>query len=141
MATENQAFTIGKRLVELCTQGNAAQAVDELYADDAKHIEAAACGPDMPRVTEGKAKIRESSAKWETSMEVHEEKTTGPYPHGDDRFAVWMWADVTPSDGPMAGQRHQIEEVCLYTIKGGKISQVEFFYDMTAAMAAEGVGD
>jgi ketosteroid isomerase-like protein len=59
--------------------------------------------------------------------EVHRVDVGEPYPH-DDRFIVSMTMDSTPSTGPMAGKRHEEKEMCLYTVKDGKISRVEFFY-------------
>jgi hypothetical protein len=38
--------------------------------------------------------------------------------------------DVTPKIGPKAGQLMQIEEAGLYTVKNGKVTKEEFFYDM-----------
>jgi len=38
--------------------------------------------------------------------------------------------DVTPKNGPMAGKRMRMEEVGMYTVKGGKIVREEFFYTL-----------
>jgi len=52
------------------------------------------------------------------------------YPHGD-QFIVCFKYDVTCHlDGPMKGQRMQMEEAGLYTVKDGKIVREQFFYAM-----------
>lgn len=42
-----------------------------------------------------------------------------------------MKIDVTAKEGPMANQRMQMDEVCLYTTQAGKITEVEFYWDPT----------
>jgi ketosteroid isomerase-like protein len=37
---------------------------------------------------------------------------------------------VTAKAGPVAGKRMTLDETALYTVKDGKITQEEFFYDM-----------
>lgn len=125
------ALSVGKQLVDYCNQGKFRDAIVDLYADDAKHIEALAMGPDMPQVTEGKEALLKMNEWWEGAHEVHGGETKGPYPHGNGSFATWMSIDCTAKEGPMAGQRMQMEEVCLYAVKDGKISQVEFYWDPT----------
>ena len=131
-----ETLKIGRRLVELCDAKQYRQAMEELYAEEAKHVEAMEMGPDMPRVIDGKAALLEMNQWWIEHHEVHGCKNEGPYPHGDDRFAVWMSMEVTPDVGPTAGKRQTVEEVCLYTVKKGKISQVEFFWDPTGCEAS-----
>ena len=46
--------------------------------------------------------------------------------HGDNKFTVLFKMDVTSK--LMGNQRVDMEEVGLYTLKNGKISQEEFFY-------------
>lgn len=131
-AEMSKVLNVGKELVQMCQNGKFGEAISELYADDAKHVEAMEMGPDMPRVTEGKAAIEKSNEWWEAHHEVHGMELAGPYPHGEDRFAVLMKIDVTPDIGPMAGKRFVMDEVCLYTVDNGKIKMAEFFYDPSA---------
>jgi len=123
------AMDVGKRLVELCKAGEYERAVEELYADDAVHIEAMACTPDGGRETKGKAAILEGTRQWMGMMEVHDSGIDGPYPC-DDEFIVPMWSDSTPSEGPMAGQRFTMREACKYKVKDGKIVEGRFYYSM-----------
>jgi len=125
------ALEVGKKLVDYCNQGKSRDAIVDLYADDAKHVEACAMGPDMPQVTEGKEALLKGNDWWENCHEVHGMEVKGPYPHGNGSFAVWMMLDYTSSEGPMAGKRIQSEEVCLYGVKDGKINSVEFYWDPT----------
>lgn len=120
---------VGQKLVDYCNDGKFRQAIEELYADDAKHVEAADCGPEMPQVSVGKAKLLENNEKWDRCHEVHSMEIKGPYPHSNGSFAVLMTMDVTVKEGPMAGKRMELDEVCRYLVKDGKISEVEFYWD------------
>ena len=54
--------------------------------------------------------------------EMHFSPVTGPWPHGD-RFVVGFQFDVTMKQ---SGQRMQLDEMGLFTVKGGKIVREEF---------------
>ncbi|MEO0586804.1 MAG: nuclear transport factor 2 family protein [Planctomycetota bacterium] len=122
-------LAVGKRLVELCQQNQHGQAVEELYADNALNVEAASM-PGFTQRLEGKAAIQAEIDRWLAMHEIQGGSVSGPFPHGD-RFAVLFANDMTPKEGPMAGQRMQGEEVGLYTVADGKITQIEWFYDMS----------
>ncbi len=122
------AMQIGKQLVELCRQGKNDEAQASLYAADAVSVEAAAM-PDMEREAKGLDAIKAKGQWWVDNHEVHSLSITGPWPH-DDRFIVGFQMDVTNKP---SGQRMQMEEVGLYTVKDGKIVREEFFYDMGGA--------
>lgn len=121
-------FEVGKRLVELCAANEFDKAIDELYAEDCTHVEVVAM-PDTPKEVTGKDSLRKMTVEWMANNEIHSSTTTGPYPHGD-RFICFMSSDITPKTGPMTGNRMKIDEACLYSVKGGKISRVEFFYQV-----------
>jgi len=125
----SDTLTVGKKLVELCKQGKAMEAVNTLYSPHIVSIEAAAGNPNMPQRMEGIAAIKGKSEWWEKNHEVHKAEAEGPYPHGD-RFIVHFKYDVTAKAGPMAGKRMNLDETGLYTVKDGKITQEEFFYAM-----------
>jgi ketosteroid isomerase-like protein len=119
---------VGKRLVELCRQGQNIQAMEELY--DANIVSVEAVGDEtMPAEMRGIEAIRGKAKWWYDNHEIHRGEARGPYPQGD-RFAVYFNYEVTAKGGPMAGRRFTIEEVGLYTVRGGKIVREEFFYDM-----------
>ncbi len=106
------------------------EAITEFYADDCEHHEAYPMG-DMPQVSKGKATLLAMNEQWEQMHEVHDFKLRGPYPHGNDRFALHMMVDLTPNAGPMANHRYQMDEVCIYHVAEGKIKKAEFFWDPT----------
>lgn len=76
---------------------------------------------DMARV-EGREALLQKHAWWEANTEVHDVTTDGPFVFGD-QFAVNYAMDVT-----MQGERSQMKEVGLYTVKDGKIVEERFFY-------------
>ena len=119
---------VGRRLVELCSQGKNLQAVDELYAPDVVSIETHSM-PEMPARMQGIDATRRKNQWWFENHEIHNTGARGPWPHGD-RFIVLFTIDVTAKAGPMAGKRMQAEEAGLYTVRNGKIVQEEFFYHM-----------
>ncbi len=129
MADEIQvAAKVGHKLVDLCREGKFRRAIEDLYADDARHVEA--CGsPDMPAVKQGKDELLKMNDWWEQAHDIHAMEIKGPYPHRNGQFAVWMNLDVTAKEGPMAGKRMNMDEVCVYRLKGEKIDQVEFYWD------------
>jgi ketosteroid isomerase-like protein len=119
---------VGKKLVDLCRTGKSMEAVNTLYAPNIVSIEAMS-GPSMPQRMEGLAAIKEKAEQWEKNHQVHKMEVDGPWPHGD-RFVARFKLDVTAKTGPMAGKRMTLDEAALYTVKGDKIVQEEFFYHM-----------
>ena len=118
---------IADRLVALCRAGEEVKGLDELYHADAVSVEATK-GPGMDSLeTKGIEGIRGKHAWWDSAMEVHSATVDGPYPHGDDRFAVIFEIDVTER---ASGARNQFKEVAVYHTAEGKIVREEFFYTM-----------
>jgi ketosteroid isomerase-like protein len=123
----SSAREVGKKLVAFCKVGQNVESISTLYAEDVESIEAAAPPGAASGLTRGKAAVLANNVKWLEAHEVHSAVTEGPYPHGDDRFAVIFRYDVT---NRASGQRMKLDEVALYTTHGGKILKEEFFYDM-----------
>jgi len=119
---------VGQKLVALCKEGKNLEALDSLYSKDAESIEAMST-PDMPAHMKGLDAIKKKNESWFANNTVHGGTVKGPFPNGE-RFAVQFAFDVTPKAGPMAGKRMQMEEVAVYTVKGGKVVREEFFYSM-----------
>jgi len=117
---------VAKRLVELCSTGKYQEAMKELYADDARHVEAMAM-PGSERIIEGKANLLKKGEHFAKTTTVHGASCGQPVINGD-QFICEMKLDCTSSEGPMAGQRMEMAEQCLYTVKNGKISEAKFFY-------------
>ncbi len=118
--------TVAQRLVELCTAGKNQQALQELYADNARHIEVMAA-PGCERITEGKANLLKKSEQMFKTTTVHGTTVGKPSVNGD-QFVCAMTMDCTCTEGPMANQRMNMSETALYTVKNGKITEGKFFY-------------
>lgn len=122
---------IAKRLLDLCKANENLKAVEELYADDAVSVEPMGDPTgQFPRETAGKAAILKAGEWWVANHEIHSAEYKGPYPH-EDRFILFMQVDVTAKGGPMEGQRFTMAEACHYTVRDGKISRAEFYWDPT----------
>jgi len=127
MSAEHQATQkVATRLAELCTVGKHMDALRELYADNARHVEVMD-GPGCARMSEGKKTLLEKAQHWEKTTTVHSASVGKPIVNGD-QFVVPMTMDCTCSEGPMANQRMTMSETCLYTVKNGKITEGKFFY-------------
>lgn len=124
----SDCLQVGKKLVSLCKAGKNLDAINTLYDPGIVSIEAMAMS-GHPQRQEGIAAVKAKGEWWESSHTVHSASAEGPYPHGD-RFIVHFKYDVTPTQGPYSGQRMQLDETALYTVKNGKIVQEEFFYSM-----------
>lgn len=123
------AHQVGTKLVELCRAGRFLEAIETLYADDVVSVEPVSDhGGDA--VQTGKDAAINKNKWWDSAHDVHSVKLEGPFPHGEDRFAVYFEMDVTPKEGPMTGKRFTMQEVGLYTVAGGRVAREEFFYSM-----------
>ena len=114
---------IADELVAGCREGRTEENLDKLYAADAVSVEPADQGGG--REAAGLDAIRAKHAWWAEAAEMHGAKVEGPYLHGDDRFAVSFWMDVTMKP---SNDRSQMQEVGVYHVAGGKIVREEFFY-------------
>ncbi len=121
------AIEIGTRLVQLCNDGKAQEAVDQLYSPDIVSIEGQGTD-EMPARMEGIEAIRKKSEWWFANHEIHSMQAIGPFcGHRDDQFVVQFEIDVTNKP---SGERTQMSEVGIYTLKDGKVVQEEFLYRM-----------
>ncbi|QUL39153.1 nuclear transport factor 2 family protein [Erythrobacter sp. JK5] len=97
-----------------------AEVYQSYWADDIVSLEPM---PDSPMArVEGREALLQKHAWWNENAEVHDTTTEGPFVFGD-QFAVNYSMDVT-----MDGERSQMSEVGLYTVKDGKIAEERFFY-------------
>lgn len=127
MSPEHQATQkVANRLVELIGSGKNLDAIKELYADNARHVEVMA-GPGCERVMEGKSTLLQKAEQFHKSTVVHGSSVGKPIINGD-QFLLPMSLDCTCSEGPMANQRMNMQETALYTVKNGKIAEGKFFY-------------
>lgn len=114
---------IANRFAALCREGKHDEAGATFWSDDIVSIENME-GP-MARL-EGRAAVKGKGEWWTANHEVHGGETHGPYVNGD-QFCLRFHLDVTAKQ---TGQRMQMEEIGLYTVKGGKVVEERFFYRM-----------
>ncbi len=115
------AADIASDFTALCAAGKGEEAGDKYWADDVVSIEAM----DGPmREVRGKAAVVGKSEWWFANNTVHGLEVKGPFVNGD-QFAVHFHLDVTPKE---TGQRMQMDEVGLYTVRNGKVVEERFFY-------------
>lgn len=119
---------VAARFHELCSAGKFEQAMAELYADNARHVEAMEFpGTECKRITEGKAALTAMAERFNRTTTVHSSEVSKPLVNGD-QFVCEMVMDCTSTEGPMANQRMTMRETCLYTVKNNKITEAKFFY-------------
>ncbi|HVU62573.1 MAG TPA: nuclear transport factor 2 family protein [Phycisphaerales bacterium] len=130
LSPEHQATqAVATKLAQYCATGKNLDAIRELYADDARHVEVAEA-PWCPRISSGKKTLLEKAEQFHKSTTIHSASCGTPIVNGD-QFVVTMGLDCTSNMGPMAGQRMNISETALYTVKNGRITEGKFFYPMT----------
>jgi len=113
---------IATRLVELCRKEQYEAAQKELYANDAISIEPRAT-PDFEKETKGLPGIIEKGHKFEAMTEkLHATTVSDPLIAGN-MIAFTLGMDISMKG---AG-RMQMEELCVYKVKDGKIISEEFF--------------
>lgn len=111
---------IAKQFTDALKAGDFPKA-ESLWADDVVSIEAQS---GEMREVRGKDAVHGKGEWWTANHEVHRFETHGPYVNGD-QFALDFKIDVTRKQ---TGERVQMDEVGLYTVRNGKIVEERFFY-------------
>ncbi|MBO9153550.1 SnoaL-like domain-containing protein [Chitinophaga sp. GCM10012297] len=113
---------IAQRLADYCRKGQFEEAQKELYADDVVSVEPYAT-PDFSKEEKGLQNIIEKGRRFESMIEeMHEMTVKDPIVTGNV-IALVMGMDLT-----MKGKgRAKWEELCVYTVKDGKIVSEHFF--------------
>lgn len=113
---------IANKLVELCRKGQFAAVQKELFANDAVSIEPHAT-PAFEKETKGLDAILEKGEKWNSMVEKVNSLSVSEPMVGGNSFAVTLAMDVVMKDrGPI-----KISELCVYSVKDGKIISEQFF--------------
>jgi hypothetical protein len=114
---------VANQYVAYMQQGKFAEALDDLFADNAVSIEPE--GAPVHRA-EGMEAIKQKAAWWADMVEeAHGGGCSEPMVAGN-HFTVTVWNDST-----MKGRgRHRMDEVCVYEVQDGKIVKEQFFYPM-----------
>jgi ketosteroid isomerase-like protein len=115
---------IGKKLVQFCRENKNLESINTLYSPEIVSVEAHA-PPGGERTVKGIEGVRGKNKWWIETHEVHASEVSGPYPHGDDKFAVRFVFDLTHKP---SGKRMKMDEVAVFTVANGKVIREEFFY-------------
>jgi ketosteroid isomerase-like protein len=115
---------VAQELVNLCRAGRNLEAIDKLYSPRIVSIESAG-SEEMPAEMSGIEAIRQKNQWWFENNEVHKAEANGPFV-GENQFAVQYTFDATFKP---TGQRTEMSEMALYTVKDGKIVREQFFYN------------
>jgi hypothetical protein len=112
---------IADRLVALCGQGKIMEAQQELYSPEIESIEPAHA---PVRSAKGREAVAKKGKDFADMIEAnHGGHISEPIVQGDF-FTIGWQMDVT-----MKGRgRMNMEEICVYKVKDGKIVREEFFF-------------
>jgi ketosteroid isomerase-like protein len=111
---------VAKAFTLLLSEGRTQEACETFWAEDVVALE------DMPGPMarlQGAAAIAEKGVWWVSNHEVHGTRVEGPWVHGS-QFAIRFTFDLTPK----GGARTSMDEIGLYTVAEGKITEERFFY-------------
>ncbi len=120
---------VANRLVSLCKEGQWEKVQQELYAKDAWSIEPKGA---MNEQVQGMDAIRKKGEEWDNMVEaVHSSEISDPLV-AENFFSVSMKMNITMkgAPGPM-----QMDEICVYEVREGKIVKEQFFYTPEPQMA------
>lgn len=115
---------LANALVAANTSGNVADLLEQHYAEDIVSVEAVGMG-DLGPETHGMEALKGKHAWWEANMETLSSEVSGPYLHGDDRFAVIFSSRIKDKN---TGKIDEFTEVAIYHVAAGKIAREEFYY-------------
>ena len=110
---------VARDLVAMCKAGQFRDAGLKYWADNVVSVEAQGDNPEI----KGKGAVLGKTDWWENAHDVHGVVVEGPYLHGD-QFIVRFKLDMTIK---ASGQRMQMDETALYTVRNGKIVEERFF--------------
>ena len=113
---------VASRLVELCREGKYEQAINELYSPSIVSLEPE--GAPNQRV-EGLEGIAKKGEAFQSMMEKVNSNFVSDPLVAENFFSVAMKMNVVMKGAPMA---IDMDEICVYTVNGGKIVKEEFFY-------------
>lgn len=111
------ASEIGRDLVTLVNLGKAEEAISKWYHAQIESVEGDG------QSWKGMKALRAKNAWWYSTNELHSCQAEGPY-SGATGFAVRYTMAFTPK----GGQRTEMSEVGVYTVRNGKIVREEYMY-------------
>jgi len=112
---------VANRLVELCRKGQIIEAQQELFAEDVTSVEPAHAPYPMAK---GKKNVLEKGKQFASMIEERHGGSFSDPIIGGNYFSI-----VCKLDATMKGQgRIQLEEICVFGVKEGKIISEQFFF-------------
>jgi ketosteroid isomerase-like protein len=112
---------IAEAFAALCKANKGDEAAAIYWSDDVVSIEP--MDDPMARL-EGREAVLKKHAWWESTFEMHGGSVEGPFVHGD-QFALRFQLDATNRE---TGERSEMTEIGLYTVRDGKVVEERFFY-------------
>ena len=114
---------VANKWTQMCQEGKNLECINELYAEEVVSKEM----PGMPgELTTGKQNVWNKSKAWLESVEdFHSSNISDPIVAGNF-FTAKMSFDCTFKERG----RQQMEEVCVYEVKDGKITSEQYFYSI-----------
>ncbi|WP_299622353.1 nuclear transport factor 2 family protein [uncultured Tenacibaculum sp.] len=115
---------VANQWAQMCREGKNLECITELYAENVVSKEM----PGVPygEVVSGKQEVFEKSKQWlDNVVEFHSSEISDPVV-AHNHFTSKMAFDVTFKDRG----RQQMEEVCVFEVQEGKITNEQFFYSM-----------
>jgi ketosteroid isomerase-like protein len=114
---------IATEFAALCKAGKFEEAGTRFWSDDIVSVEPG--GPDPASLeARGIAAVTAKGEWWYGNHDIHSVEAAGPFVNAD-QFIMRFKMDVTIK---ASGQRMQIDEDGLYTVRDGKIVEERFFY-------------
>jgi hypothetical protein len=112
---------VANRLVELCRKGQVLEAQEELYGSDITSLEPA---HTQAPPTIGKEAVLAKGKHFASTIEVRHGGSFGDPIIGGKYFSIACSLDATFKERG----RMQIDEICVFEVKEGKVISEQFFY-------------
>ena len=120
---------VANRLVELCRVGKYQQVHEELYSSDIVSVEPEGA-PN--RIAKGIEAIQAKGIKFESMLEKVNSSTVSDPVVAENFFSCNMLMNIKMKGAPGAVD---MDEICVFNVKDGKIVKEEFFYTPQPQMA------
>lgn len=114
------AAEVAEAVAALLRDGKAHEVESEWMAPGVESVE----GVGVALAWSGRKAVLAKYRAWEADHEIHSMQIEGPWV-GATGFALRYAIDVTQKS---TGQRSQMEEIAVYTVKNGKIAREEFHF-------------
>jgi hypothetical protein len=105
-------------------EGRFEEAGEEYWASDVTSVEMMDLPGGISAVVRGIEAVREKARLWFGASRIEELKMEGPYVNGD-QFTLLMDMVIV---NRASGERRPFKEICLFTVRDGKIAEERYFY-------------